>query len=75
MDKTLRTIYLKVKSETKTLTKSAIAQILVKIIFSVEHRVSFNEIISLYKNFIGRKQVDETAISEILNTLCLTILR
>lgn len=72
MDKTLRTIYLKVKSETKTLTKSAIAQILVKIIFSVEHRVSFNEIISLYKNFIGRKQVDETAISEILNTLCLS---
>ena len=36
MDKVLSTIYLKVKSETQTLTKSAIAQILVKIIYSSE---------------------------------------
>ncbi len=72
MDKTLSTIYLKVKSETRTLTNSAIAQILVKIIYSKEHRLSFNEIISLYKDFTRRRTVNEDTLREILTNLCST---
>lgn len=37
MDKILNSIYLKVKSETKTLTNSAIAQILVKLYIRVKN--------------------------------------
>lgn len=70
MDKVLSTIYLKVKSETQTLTKSAIAQILVKIIYSSEKRMSLREIITAYKTFTKRKCVDEQTISEIVDNLC-----
>lgn len=72
MDKTLSTIYLQVKSETRTLTNSAIAQILVKIIYSKDHRLSFNEIVSLYKDFTKRKTVSEDILQEILTRLCST---
>lgn len=72
MDKILSTLYLKVKSETKTLTKSAIAQILVKIIFSNDERMSFEKVVSAYKDFLGRKTVDENTIAEILDNLCKT---
>lgn len=72
MDKILSTIYLKVKSETQTLTKSAIAQILVKIIFSNVKRMKLEEIIVAYKEFTKRKNVDEAAISDILSNLCKT---
>ena len=70
MDKVLSTIYLKVKSETQTLTKSAIAQILVKIIFSSEKRLSQKEIIDYYKKFTKRRDVDEQMICELLENLC-----
>lgn len=70
MDAILSTIYLKVKSETRTLAKSAIAQILVKIIYSDENRLSFDDILRLYKTFTNRKQVDENVISEVLADLC-----
>lgn len=72
MDKTLSTIYLKVKSETRTLTNSAIAQILVKIIYSHENRLSFNDIVSIYKDFTKRKLVNENVLREILENLCTT---
>lgn len=69
MDDILSTLYLKVKSETKTLAKSAIAQILVKIIYSHEKRMSDKDILSAYKEFVKRKKVDEQAITEILENL------
>lgn len=72
MDNILSTIYLKVKSETRTLTHSAIAQILVKIIYSKEERLSFDEIVSLYKDFTRRKSVDENTIKVVLENLCST---
>lgn len=72
MDKILNSIYLKVKSETKTLTDSAIAQILVKIIYSCEKRLSYIDIILLYKDFTKRNSVDEKTISAILENLCST---
>ncbi|MCM1531798.1 MAG: hypothetical protein NC048_04575 [Bacteroides sp.] len=72
MDKILNTLYLKVKSETKTLTNSAIAQILVKIIYSNENRLPFETIVSLYKKFTGRKSVNENIIRDVLSTLCAT---
>lgn len=72
MDSILSTIYLKVKSEARTLTNCAIAQILVKIIYSSEKRLLFSDIISLYKNFTKRKLVDENTIHEILEKLCST---
>ena len=70
MDKVLSTIYLKVKSETQTLTKSAIAQILVKIIYSSEKRMSLKDIIASYKAFTNRKCVDEQIITELIENLC-----
>lgn len=70
MDKVLSTIYLKVKSETQTLTKSAIAQILVKIIYSSEKRMSLKDIIAAYKAFTHRKSVDEQIITELIENLC-----
>lgn len=69
MDKVLSTIYLKVKSETQTLTKSAIAQILVKIIYSSEKRMSLKNIIIAYKAFTKRKCVDEQIITELIENL------
>lgn len=72
MDKILTSIYLKVKSETKTLTNSAISQIIVKIIYSSEQRLSYNDIILRYKDFTKRKSVNEDAISDILANLCST---
>lgn len=70
MDKVLSTIYLKVKSETQTLTKSAIAQILVKIIYSSEKRMSLKDITAAYKAFTNRKCVDEQIITELIENLC-----
>lgn len=70
MDKILSTIYLKVKSETQTLTKSAIAQILVKIIYSSEKRMSLKDIIAAYKAFTNRKCIDENIITELIENLC-----
>lgn len=70
MDKVLSTIYLKVKSETQTLTKSAIAQILVKIIYSSEKRMSLKDIIAAYKAFTNRKCIDEQIITELIENLC-----
>lgn len=73
MDKVLSTIYLKVKSETQTLTKSAIAQILVKIIYSSEKRMSLKDIIASYKAFTNRKCVDEQIITELIENLYKTL--
>lgn len=71
MDKVLSTIYLKVKSETQTLTKSAIAQILVKIIYSSDKKMSLKkDIIAAYKTFTKRKSVDEQIITELIENLC-----
>ena len=70
MDKVLSTIYLKVKSETQTLTKSAIAQILVKILYSRQKRMSLTEISAAYKLFTNRKCIDEQILSELLENLC-----
>lgn len=70
MDRTLSTIYLKVKSETRTLAKSAIAQVLVKILFSKEKRMPLGEVITAYKEFTCRHQVDERAIEDIMEMLC-----
>ncbi len=64
--------YLKVKSETKTLTYSAIAQILIKIIYSSVNRLLFKDIVLLYKDFTKRKQIDENTILEVLTNLCST---
>lgn len=69
MDKALKSVYLKLDSNMKSLTKNAIAQFLIKLIYASERRMTQKEIIESYKESIGNNIIDETEIIEIINEL------
>ena len=69
MDKTLQSLYLRVDLTTKSLRKNAISQIIIKILYSCERRLSLNEINNEYKKTIGHGKPDD--ITVVLNELLL----
>lgn len=70
MDEILKSIYLKLNSNTRTLTKSAISQILVKIIYSENRSMRKLEIVDAYKKLTNRKNIDQDMLGEVLDSLC-----
>lgn len=70
MDEILKSLYLKLNSNTRTLTKSAISQILVKIIYSENRSMRKIEIVDAYKKLTNRKNIDQNMLGEVLDSLC-----
>lgn len=68
MDDVLKSIYLRLDSTTRSLTKNAISQLLIKIIYFKEYS-SKSDIILEYKNIIHIKQINDDDIDNCLRSL------
>ncbi len=69
MDKTLKSIYLKLDPTNKSLTKAAISQLLIKVVYASLSPLSEKEIIEEYKTIIGNKTLNEDEIKNCLSQL------
>lgn len=69
MDKTLKSIYLRLDPTNKSLTKAAISQLLIKIIYSSENPLTAIQIIDDYKAIINIKNLDENEVKNCLSSL------
>lgn len=69
MDEIIKSLYLRLDANTSTLTRSAIGQILVKIIYSLDGQVSKEEIFKAYAQINGIGKADEQQLEEILEEL------
>lgn len=69
MDKTLKSIYLKLDPTNKSLTKIAMSQLLIKIIYASSSPLSEKEIIAEYKTIIRNKTLDANEIKNCLSQL------
>lgn len=69
MNEMIKSLYLRLDANTSTLARSAIGQILVKIIYSFGHQVSKEEIFKAYAQLNNISKADESQLSEILEEL------
>lgn len=69
MDKILKTMYLRLDSTTNSLTKNAISQLLIKILYASKNPLNENQIISEYKNILKKKKINENQIKDNLKLL------
>lgn len=69
MDKILKSIYLRLDPTNKSLTKAAISQLLVKIVYASKNPLPEQQIIVNYKAIIGNKMLDENEIKNCLSLL------
>ena len=69
MDEIIKSLYLRLDANTSTLTRSAIGQILVKIIYFLDGLVSKEEIFKAYAQINGIGKADEQQLEEILEEL------
>ena len=69
MDKILQTMYLRLDSTTKSLSKNAISQLLIKILYANSNSLSENQIISEYKRILNKRKIDETQIKKNIQLL------
>lgn len=69
MEKILQSIYIQVDASYETLTNSAIAQLLVKLLFRCAEPVSDKELLGIYTNDLPKKSIDEAVYSKILEQL------
>lgn len=68
MDNTLKTMYLRLDSTMKSLTKNAISQLLIKILYANNKQLSENQVIEEYKKLLNKK-VNEKLVRENLKQL------
>ena len=69
MDEIIKSLYLRLDANTSTLTRSAIGQILVKIIYSLGRLVSKEEVFKAYAQLNNINKADENQLLEILEEL------
>lgn len=69
MDEIIKSLYLRLDANTSTLARSAIGQILVKIIYSFGRQVSKEDIFKTYAQLNNISKADESQLSEILEEL------
>lgn len=69
MDEIIRSLYLRLDANSSTLTRSAIGQILVKIIYSSGQLVSKEEVFKAYAKLNNINKADENQLLEILEEL------
>ena len=69
MDEIIKSLYLSLDANTSTLTRSAIGQILVKIIYSLDGLVSKEDIFKAYAQINGIGKTNEQQLEEILEEL------
>lgn len=69
MDEIIKSLYLRLNANTSTLTRSAIGQILVKIIYSLDGLVSKEDIFKAYAQINGIGKTNEQQLEEILEEL------
>lgn len=69
MEKILQSIYIQVDASYETLTNSAIAQLLIKLLFRAAMPISAKELLDIYTNDLPKKSIDEAVYSKILEQL------
>lgn len=69
MDEIIKSLYLRLDATTSTLTRSAIGQILVKIIYTFDRQVSKEEIFKAYAQLNNIGKANEKELLEILDQL------
>ena len=69
MEKILQSIYIQVDSTYETLTNSAIAQVLIKLLFRESIPVSAKELLAIYTHNLPKKSIDRKEFSKILDQL------
>lgn len=69
MDEIIKSLYLRLDATTSTLTRSAIGQILVKIIYTFDRQVSKEEIFNAYAQLNKISKANEKELLEILEEL------
>lgn len=68
MDKTLKTLHLRLDSTSKSLTKNAVSQLIIKVLFSSEISLSFIEIEAGLKSIL-KTSIDENRIQSSIDKL------
>ena len=69
MDEIIKSLYLRLDANTSTLARSAIGQILVKIIYSIDGQVSKEDVFKAYAKINGIGKTNEQQLEEILEEL------
>lgn len=69
MDKTLKNLYIRLDRKASTLTKAALQQIIIKLLFSQDHPISSDNLFELYKNALKRKDADRKEFEDLLVAL------
>ena len=69
MDSILKSLYVRLDSNTDSLTANAIGQILVKIVYSRNGRITKKEIFEAYASLNETKKINEIEIGKILDSL------
>lgn len=69
MDSILKSLYVRLDSNADSLTANAIGQILVKIVYSGNGRITKNEIFGAYASLNETKKINEEEIGKILDSL------
>lgn len=68
MDKTLRSIYLRLDVNMQYLTSKAIAQVIVKLVYA-RNRMSLNDVFEAFAEVNDRKHIGHKEIEDVLNSL------
>ena len=69
MERTLQSLYIKTDASYKTLTKSAIAQLLIKLLYSLGGRATTQELLNAYRNSVPKKSLSNDDFEEIISGL------
>ena len=69
MYETLKALSIRLDTPAQTLTKDAIAQLLIKIVYNSENSMSKNEVFDKYKEFVGCDDAKKESIISILESL------
>lgn len=69
MERTLQSLYIKTDASYKTLTKSAIAQVLIKLLYSLGGRATAQELLNAYRNGVPKKSLSDDDFEEIIRGL------
>lgn len=69
MYETLKALSIRLDAPAQTLTKDAIAQLLIKIVYNSENSMSKNEVVDKYKEFVGCDDAKKESIISILESL------
>jgi predicted nucleic acid-binding protein len=69
MDNILKSMYIRLDSTTKSLTKNAVSQLIIKILYASQSPLTKEEITTKYKELLNKRRINEEHLLDVLNGL------